>query len=315
MKNSTHEFTSVFHLRPKQRLAVLILCGIILSVYIFPYLIKSNYSFSEAEREEILNIYLNADGPTMDSINRHVFVDIPTYRRDTTPSYNVFYFDPNTVDSVHLLKLGFSRYVTQNMLKYRRKGGRFYKSEDLQKIYGMDDLLFRRVEEYIQFEQEDDTSILSSHPKRDTSELIASWAKSREKGVIVENSSLELDLNLADSASLRKLKGIGSVFASRIIKYRARLGGFYSIEQLKEVYGFPIETFHSIQSQIYISEPWLQLSWNTMEFKDLLRHPYVDYETTKLLKNYKGNDPKGFLDSLLLSGKISQHLSPYLKAY
>src|SRR5665647_1059817 len=46
-----------------------------------------------------------------------------------------------------------------------------------------------------------------------------------------------LDLNSADSLHLLEIPGIGPVFASRIIRYRTLLGGYYAVDQLREVYG------------------------------------------------------------------------------
>ncbi|MEM9858315.1 MAG: helix-hairpin-helix domain-containing protein, partial [Bacteroidota bacterium] len=45
------------------------------------------------------------------------------------------------------------------------------------------------------------------------------------------------DINEADTTQLKQLKGIGSVFSRRILKYRKLLGGFVTSDQLSEVYG------------------------------------------------------------------------------
>ena len=45
------------------------------------------------------------------------------------------------------------------------------------------------------------------------------------KGTVVE-------LNSADSTTLRRVPGIGPVFASRIVRFRSLLGGFYTVSQL-----------------------------------------------------------------------------------
>ena len=57
-----------------------------------------------------------------------------------------------------------------------------------------------------------------------------------------------VELNSADTTALKKVPGIGSVFAKRIIKYRELLGGFYSVEQLGEVYGIDEERYKSMKS-------------------------------------------------------------------
>jgi len=63
-----------------------------------------------------------------------------------------------------------------------------------------------------------------------------------------------VDINNADTTLLKTLPGIGSVYAARIVKYRKLLGGFVSVNQIKEVYGIKIETFDQIKSQITLTK-------------------------------------------------------------
>ena len=53
-------------------------------------------------------------------------------------------------------------------------------------------------------------------------------------------------LNASDTAEWKKIPGIGSVYASRIVQYRNLLGGFSHVEQLLEVYGIDQELFSRI---------------------------------------------------------------------
>ena len=54
-------------------------------------------------------------------------------------------FDPNTADSLELLSVGLTPYVTRNILRYRKVGGVFRKADDLARIYGLHDTVFARV--------------------------------------------------------------------------------------------------------------------------------------------------------------------------
>ena len=56
-----------------------------------------------------------------------------------------------------------------------------------------------------------------------------------------------IELNVADTAMLKSIYGIGEKLSVRIVKYRKKLGGFYSVEQLKEVYGLRTENFKKIK--------------------------------------------------------------------
>ncbi|MNE64115.1 Helix-hairpin-helix motif protein [compost metagenome] len=84
------------------------------------------------------------------------------------------------------------------------------------------------------------------------------------------------------------LKGIGPVFARRIIKYRDRLGGFYRKEQLKEVYGIDSLVYLSIERNISVDISKIKLTnINTASFNDLKRYPYLSNKQINTLLNYR----------------------------
>ena len=102
-----------------------------------------------------------------------------------------------------------------------------------------------------------------------------------------------IELNVADSVTLITLPGIGPVFASRIIKYRIKLGGYVSKNQLLEVYGFTAETFNKFKDLVYVdSSLIIKININTAAFKEILHHPYFNYETT--LKIVRARDKTPF---------------------
>lgn len=98
-------------------------------------------------------------------------------------------------------------------------------------------------------------------------------------------------LNETDTTQWKKIPGIGSAYAARIVKYRNLLGGFASIHQLKEVYGIDDEMFDKIAS--YIREDvdaeisCEKLNINQLEFKQIIAHPYIDFEQTKAIVNLR----------------------------
>ena len=110
----------------------------------------------------------------------------------------------------------------------------------------------------------------------------------QKKKVYTEQPPMMIEINTADSALLVKLYGIGPSFAGRILKYRGMLGGFFSIEQLLEVYGMDSVRYAGIQKNVKADTSLiLTIDVNTAEFKTLLHHPYLDYETVKLICNYR----------------------------
>ena len=98
-----------------------------------------------------------------------------------------------------------------------------------------------------------------------------------EEGTIVE-------LNSADTTILKKIPGIGSTFAKRIVSYRNLLGGYYSVTQLSEVYGIDEDRYISL-NQWFSADP-MQISKiqiNTMSQDSLQRHPYINYAQARVL--------------------------------
>lgn len=88
-----------------------------------------------------------------------------------------------------------------------------------------------------------------------------------------------VELNTADTATLKKVPGIGSTFARRIIKYRDLLGGFYTVSQLKEVYGIDEERYPALEPWFTTDTTYIRkLPVNLLPADSLRRHPYIDYK-------------------------------------
>ncbi|RLD81943.1 MAG: hypothetical protein DRJ15_02980 [Bacteroidetes bacterium] len=109
-----------------------------------------------------------------------------------------------------------------------------------------------------------------------------------KKKAFAERPPMMIEINTADSLQLLKLYGIGPSYAGRILKYRGMLGGFFSIDQLLEVYGMDSIRFEGILKNIQVDASLLKcLDINEAAFKTLLHHPYLDYETVKSICNYR----------------------------
>ena len=127
-----------------------------------------------------------------------------------------------------------------------------------------------------------------------------------------------IDLNSVDSAGLLPLPGIGPIFAGRIIKYRNLLGGFVNTDQLSEVYGMGKETVLNISPLLFIdTSKIIRLDMDSASFRDLLRHPYLEYKDVKAIVKYR--DFKGSVSSLqelreqmLVPDSTLKKVEPYL---
>lgn len=131
-------------------------------------------------------------------------------------------------------------------------------------------------------------------------------------------SKQPIDINRADSVQLLPLPGIGPVFASRLIKYRDLLGGYSSVDQLKEVYGISLETIHRITDRIVIDTTLIiKMDLNTATFRELLRHPYLEYEDVKSIVNYRDfavhiQSLQELQENFILPDTVLTRVMPYL---
>ena len=101
-----------------------------------------------------------------------------------------------------------------------------------------------------------------------------------------------ISLNSTDTTEWKMVPGIGSAFSTRIIKYRELLGGYLHKEQLLEVYGIDNEMYSRISPYIKEDSSFKKMEINNLEFRELLRHPYLSYEQVQAifnLRNKKGN--------------------------
>lgn len=128
-----------------------------------------------------------------------------------------------------------------------------------------------------------------------------------EKGTVI-------DLNTADTVTLKKVPGIGSYYARRITEYRQRLGGYVAVGQLLEINHLP----DTLLCWFCIKDSTIRkIPLNTGTFSELLSHPYLNYEQVRVIVNLR--DRKDGIKSpaqLSLYEEFTEQdlerLSPYL---
>lgn len=112
------------------------------------------------------------------------------------------------------------------------------------------------------------------------SELLSVYGFKKEWLTQIKDSLVfiipKIDIQVATERDLISIKGIGVKYAKRIVKYREILGGYFSINQLGEVYGIDSLLLASISSQIICSSNNLELiDFNKGGYNDLYKHPYI----------------------------------------
>lgn len=207
-----------------------------------------------------------------------------------TRAITPFRFDPNTIDEEGFYRLGLRPKLVQTIVHYRNKGGRFRRKEDLEKIWGLRPQEYQQLEPYVNITQ----------------------SKQNDVGVIVE-------LNTADTSALIALSGIGSKLAFLIIQYREKLGGYVSVNQLREVYGMSDENFRRIKPQVTVNAHHIRaLNLNAATFYELNAHPYLHGEMATAIadfrrsQHYKLQHIRQIREIGLINEEIFRKIAPYL---
>jgi competence protein ComEA len=136
-----------------------------------------------------------------------------------------FVFDPNTIDSQQALLLGMSSRQAKTLLKYRSRGGRFYKKEDIFKLYGLDSLLANALVPYIQIHS--------------TTRKEKVWT---------------INLNEASVLEWKQKTALTYLQIQSIQQYQKSHGLFYSIYELPKVYGITDSLFQVLKPHLRVDK-------------------------------------------------------------
>lgn len=222
-----------------------------------------------------------------------------------------FSFDPNTASREELMQLGLPRWISDNVVKYRESGGVFRKKEDFRRMYGLMDADYERLAPYItlpaQAEQQEEIAVVAM-----SIEESPDFSKPAERAPVV------IDINRASAAEWQQLRGIGPAYAKRIVKFRDKLGGFSSVQQIAETYGLPDSTFQNIKSRLQWSPVLQKIAINTASLETLRSHPYLDARKAAAIVSYR--EHHGAFQSLddlrkvkALPSDILKKIEPYLR--
>lgn len=142
---------------------------------------------------------------------------------------------------------------------------------------GVADTLKQHAEAKQPKQKSQDTLITNAHYVGPPAHLRGKGEKKLEKGAVI-------DLNSADSTLMMRVPGIGQVFARRIIQYREKLGGYYTVMQLQEVFGMDFDRYMDIRHYFEVQTPPKQYRLCDLNAEDLPNHPYLSWKQRDALK-------------------------------
>ncbi|MBA4241851.1 MAG: hypothetical protein C0448_14090 [Sphingobacteriaceae bacterium] len=263
-----------FHFNKQERNGVFVLCIII--VILFGVRLLMPLLQNDSNTVQLITIAPSNLNQEKKIETELILNDVTKDSSEIKTSKERFVFNPNTVSEEDAQKLGMSKKLSATLINFRNKGGKFFKPQDLKKLYGLSPELYKDLESYILIPNS------KSEIKRDT---VYSVTRAYEKKAYPKKL---IEINTADSLSIVYLKGIGPGFTKRIIKYRTMLGGFHSVNQLKEVYGMTDSTFALLASQINLDPNSIsKIPINAIDFNSLRKHPYFNFQSAQAIVNYR----------------------------
>ena len=239
--------------------------------------------------------------------NNPMYLEKKNGYRQSQQTKSLFYFDPNTISAAEWKQLGVRDKTITTIQKYLSHGGKFKKPEDLSRIYGLFPDEFERIAPFIRIPE---PSLYKEFTIKDSPNDHSPKTYLRRHTVI--------DINTADTTAWIALPGIGNKLAARIVNFRDKLGGFYSIDQVAETYGLADSVFQPIKQYLKLENKSVKkININTATVDQLKTHPYIRYALANSIITYRNEH--GIFPSvndlrkiMAVTDNILNKVSPYL---
>ncbi len=288
--NWKEAMNAYFSFTKKERQGVFIIVTVIfilvVSVNFFPYIFKQQELNYDDFKKDIALLSVDNN----DSINnRQSYINSYThnsgandYSKDNNDEPIVpelFKFDPNTATYHDWERLGLKDKTIHTIQNYLSKGGKFYKAADIRKIWGLSPKDANRLMPYIS---------IAIQQKQSESTIVENKDYTSSTKTYTPKPVSIININTADTSQLISLPGIGSKLSARIIAFRNRLGGFYSVNQVVETYMLPDSTFQKIKPLLTVESTAVkQININTATVDEMKVHPYLRYNLANAIFQYR----------------------------
>lgn len=222
-------------------------------------------------------------------------------------------FDPNIATREVLEQNNIPQWLVDRIIKYRDRGGKFLKKDDLLKIYGFPVDLHTSLYSYIrlpeQYRRESSNKVKYKSTKNSNHKTQSQSYRKTEK----------MNINTVDSITLQQIFGIGEVLSARIVRFREKLGGFHSLDQLSEIYHISPEVVQNLKDNSFLppDNNVNKVNINADEVSTLASHPYISFSLARAIVKHR--EMYGSFNSLndcqevyLMEDSIIQKLRPYL---
>lgn len=306
------KFKDIFYLQKKDRQALLTLLAIMIVCVSLTFLIQEKQEDAPVT-SQLDSTNSNQEKDASSAKIHHASKSHPLYSKEEGMVHELFPFDPNTASAEDFERLGLESWQARSIIRFREKGGIFSRPSDFARVYGITKKTYEVLLPFIQI-ADDYKPAADFYGKEgygrsgrrytpyynDREERYRRYAQdntSPSEGKAEDKTETKvysyphklranehIEINGADTTLLMKIPGIGSYYASRIVRYRERLGGFASAQQLEEIDGLPESAIAYIKidnQQIH------KMNLNKLTLNQLKKHPYLNFYQAKEICDYR----------------------------
>ncbi|MDI5893462.1 ComEA family DNA-binding protein [Flavobacterium algoritolerans] len=190
----------------------------------------------------------------------------------------MYLFNPNFITDYKGYKLGMSVKEIDRLLAFRKQNKYVNSPQEFQNVTKISDSLLNMMAPYFKFpdwvNNKKEFKEFKKYPNQ-------AFAK-KEKIVLI-------DINQASKEDLIKIYGIGEAISLRILKQKESLGGFVSMEQMKDVWGLSPEVIENLNTHFKVSVlPNIKkIDINNASLKELSQFYYFRYALAKEIVSYR----------------------------
>jgi DNA uptake protein ComE-like DNA-binding protein len=189
-------------------------------------------------------------------------------------------FNPNFITDYKGYRLGMSIAEIDRLHAFREKNLYVNSADDFKNVTGVSDSLLAAISPYFKFP---DWVSRKSHYKN-------GFARNDFKNAKI----VPIDINSATEADLTAVYGIGEKLSQRILAQKTALGGFVSMEQMKDVWGLSPQVVAELNLRFDVkSVPAVRkIAINEVSLKELSAFPYFRYKIAKSIVTYRSMNGK-----------------------
>lgn len=278
MKRIIREY---FTFSKKERVAVIILLLLICGFIALPYLFLSTKTVKSVPDKKLTEqlAKLQQNSPPQDITDKSEGEGQQIYQPSTDAAplkFELFPFDPNTIDINGWKRLGLSDKTIHTIVNYRNKGGKFRTAEDIRKIWGL---------------RKEDADRIIPFAKVAITQNQSTYYHSINKQIVYKTDNIPLaplDINTASPQDLMKIPGMDHSIPYKIIRFRDKLGGFWDVQQVKQTYGMNDSLYKVILPFLKIEKTTLRkININSCSVNELNREPFINRDIAQAIIIYR----------------------------